>query len=302
MTANVALLKAHIAVFFMGIAGVLAVASGFDAWHAASYRVSFGAVVLCVYWLLFAKDRRLPAPRTALAALAMGAVLGVHWFAFFHGINLLGVMLGSATIGLEPLIVALAARLVLKEHLQRKTLWAMGLSLIGFSVLASAGNWDRPNLWLGLAWMMFSYVLFAALVLCNRVWVQKEPPLLITTLEMLGAIPVTLWFCSAPWLPQTALAWGYAFGLGFLCTGLAYALYNSGMQVLAAPTVGLLLSLEVVYGMLGGRLLGDTLTPTELIAAVLISSILLIDLGLALHRKWLRPGTERAAPPSADPG
>lgn len=302
MTANAALLKAHIAVFFMGIAGVLAVASGFDAWLAASYRVSFGAVVLGLYWLLFAKDRRLPAPRITLAALAMGAVLGVHWFAFFHGINLLGVMLGSATIGLEPLIVALAARLVLKEHLQRKTLWAMGFSLIGFGVLAGAGNWDRPNLWLGLAWMVFSYILFAALVLCNRVWVQKEPPLHITTLEMVGAIPVTLMFCSTPWLPQNPLDWAYAFGLGFFCTGLAYALYNAGMQVLAAPTVGLLLSLEVVYGMLGGRLLGDTLSSAELIAAVLISSILIIDLGLVLHRKWRTQATETTTPPAANPG
>lgn len=288
MTANLALLNAHIAVFFMGIAGVLAVASGFDAWLATSYRVSFGAVILAGYWLFFGKTRRFPPWPIALAAFAMGAVLGVHWFAFFHGMKLLGVMLGSASIGLEPLIVALAARMVLKERLQTKTLWAMGFSLVGFGVLAAAGNWQREHLWLGLGWMIFSYLLFAALVLCNRVWVQKESPILITTLEMAGAIPVTLLFCGSPWLPQTGAGWAYALSLGLLCTGLAYALYNASMKVLAAPTVGLLLSLEVVYGIIGGRIIGDSLTVSELIAAVLISSILVIDIGLFLRRRYAR--------------
>ncbi|CAM2007931.1 DMT family transporter [Acanthopleuribacter pedis] len=297
MTANLALLNAHIAVFFMGIAGVLAVASGFDAWLAAGYRVSFGAVILGLYWLVFAKDRRLPPWPIALGAFAMGAVLGVHWFAFFHGMKLLGVMLGSASIGLEPLIVALAARLVLKERLQTKTLWAMGFSLIGFALLAMAGNWEREHLWLGFAWMVFSYLLFAVLVLCNRVWVQKESPVLITTLEMAGAIPVTLLFCSSPWWPQTPVAWAYALGLGLLCTGLAYALYNASMQVLAAPTVGLLLSLEVVYGMIGGWVIGDSLTSAELAAAVSISSILVIDIGLFLRRRYVQRLEARNTPP-----
>jgi hypothetical protein len=50
------------------------------------------------------------------------------------------------------------------------------------------------------------------------------------------------------------------------------------MKVLDAPTVGIMLSLEVVYGIGGGWLIGDRLTFHETLAAVFISSILWLDL------------------------
>ena len=283
MKPNTALVQAHIAVFFMGIASVLAEASGFEPWRTTSYRVTFGGVVLALVWLLRPK-RQLPALRSVILFLGLGVLLSIHWFAFFRSIELLGVMLGSAMLGMEPLVIAIAAALFLKERLNRATLIGMGISMIGFVVLGLGGTGEQSQLWLGVFWSIFAFILFALLVVANRTWVRYESPLLLTTLQMIGAIPLSVIMMDQDWLPKDPAAWGFALTLGLLCTGLAYWLYNTSMKVLSAPVAGLLLSLEVVYGILGGWLIGDTLTPRQIIAIFLIANILFID----LWRYWRR--------------
>lgn len=295
MNYNRALLQAHVAVMFMGAAGVLAYASGFEPWRATAYRVTFGSVVLLLIWF-FATDRKWPKTARTLEFLALGVVLGVHWFAFFKSINLLGVMMGSAMIGLEPLIIALAASVFLGESLSRRTWISMGLAGIGFVILGFAGGLKNETFVEGTIWAVFSYCLFAILVLANRVRVKKESALLITALEMLGAVPISLIMMQEPFLPENGISWVYALSLGLLCTGLAYAFYNNSMKVLSAPVAGVLLSLEVVYGILGGRMIGDTLSGHELIAVLFISNILFLDIAnYFINRKKTKALREEGA-------
>ncbi len=280
MTHGGALLRAHVAVFFMGIAAVLAESSGFEAWRTTSYRVTFGGLMLL--GLLLFRERKRPDLKKCALFLAMGLLLSVHWFAFFRSIELLGVMLGSAMLGFEPVVIALAARILLKERVNRRTKIAMGVSLLGFVALGFGSEDAGQEVVFGVAWSIFAFVLFAVLVAVNRSWVKDSTSggssLLLTTLEMLGAIPLSVAMTDGDWLPATSESWIFALTLGLLCTGLAYAFYNASMKVLSAPVVGLLLSMEVVYGLLGGRLIGDTLTPLQWVATLLISNILLLDL------------------------
>ena len=281
-----ALFQAHIAVFFMGIAGVVATLAGFDPWLTTSYRVTFGGIVLVLVW--FARgDRRLPTWRRGLLYGALGFLLSVHWFAFFYSLELLGVMLGSAMLGLQPLIIALIAALFLKEKLARRMIVAMLISSVGF-VFLGFDHQAGPNLLYGIFWAVIGYVLFGILVVANRRLVRHDSPLVLTTCEMIGAIPLALFMAPGPWLPQSPMSWAYALLLGLLCTGLAYALYNGSMKVLSAPVAGLLLSLEVAYGIIGGRLIGDHLSAGQWVAVLLISNILIVDLVIHLRALWIR--------------
>lgn len=270
------MLSAHTAVFFMGIAGVLGGASGFEPWRSTSYRVTFGGLLLAI-WVLLRYRKQLPGYRRSAACLGLGVMLAIHWFAFFQSIDYLGVMLGSAMIGLEPLIVALCAAIFLRETLPVRYRWSLAISLLGFGALAIQAGFGQPDLWKGCAWAVFSYVVFALFVLANRVWVQQQSAVVISALEMVGAIPLTLIMTPGPWFPQTAESWGYALALGFLCTGLAYALYNNSMRVISASIAGIFLSLEVVYGMLGGWVIGDRMALLTAAAIVLISNLIVID-------------------------
>ncbi len=271
-----ALLQGHLAVFLMGVAGVLARVSGFEPWRTTSYRVTFGGVVLLGLWLWRGRRGQI-SPRKLPLYLGFGLLLSIHWYSFFQSLDLLGVVLGSALIGMEPLLIALAGMLILRERLTLKYKLSILLTLVGFFILGSGGGLGQPDLVAGVLWSIFSFAIFALLVVANRVWVQDESALWLTTVEMLGAIPLTLIMMDGPWLPADPQSWGYALLLGLPCTGIAYGLYNASMKVLSASVAGLLLSVEVSYGVVGGWLIGDGLTPRQALAIPLISNILIID-------------------------
>lgn len=288
-----ALAMAHVSVLFMGSAGVVAAASGFHPWRTTSYRVVFGAVVLLAVMALMRRNWSWPSAKRAGLYLALGVLLAVHWFAFFKSIVLLDVMLGSALIGLEPLMIAAGAYFFLGEKLNLRTKLAFAFSMIGFVILGSGGSFGEPEIILGLAWAVFSYILFSVLVLANRKLAQHDSPIMITALQMIGAIPITVLMTPGAWLPEAPIDWGYAIVLGVLCTGLAYGFYNTSMKVLDAATVGIMLSLEVVYGILGGWLIGDRLSTHEALAAVFISSILWLDLWAFFKMRMTRRSLPR---------
>ena len=273
------LLMAHVAVFFMAMAGVLAGHSGFSPWQSTFYRVFFGGVILVLFWAVMKRKEKLPW-RIVFLTLVLGALLGFHWYAFFSSIQLLGVTLGSALIGSEPLIVAIFALLFLKEKISKKILTAMSISSLGFLLLILASNKGDAAILRGCLWSLGSFVIFGVLVVANRKLVGQHSPMQVTTLEMLGAIPVSWYFCQSELIPANWVQWAYALGLGILCTGLAYFLFNSSMKKLSAHYAGALLSLEVAYGAAAGWMLGDHLTATQVFASILIANILLIDLFL----------------------
>lgn len=271
-----ALLTCHIAVFFMGTAGVFAEAAGFHPWRTTAYRVTLGGLVLGLLLLLYRK-KAWPSARITLLFLGLGVVLGLHWFAFFKSLALLGVILGSAMIGIEPIIICLTAAVLLRERFTKTMTISAGISLVGFAILGW-GTFNNEALWKGIAWSVFAFLLFGFLVVANRKWVATESPLVLTFLQMLGAIPLTWIMSPEPLWPENQQAFVYALVLGVLCTGLAHGLYNASMKVLSAPLAGLLLSLEVVYGLLGGWVIGDRITNREMIAAIFITNILVFDI------------------------
>lgn len=276
-----ALVQAHIAVFFMGMAGVLAGFSSFTPWQSTFYRVFLGGVMLACMWPFLGRQGRLPL-KTILLALFLGALLGFHWFAFFKSIDLLGVTLGSAMIGTEPLVIALFAFVFLKERLSHKIMIAMAISSVGFLFLLATASSEGGHVFRGAMWSLGSFVIFAVLVIANRRLVGSHSPMLITALEMLGAIPVSWLFCRVPLIPNGLHEWLLALGLGVFCTGLAYLLFNTSMKKLPAYYAGALLSLEVAYGIVAGWILGDKLSAIQLLAALLIANILVFDIAALL--------------------
>lgn len=294
MSPERALFQGHLAVFLMGIAGVLARVSGFEPWRTTSYRVTLGGLFLLGFWFWRGRKQKI-SPRNLPLYLGFGILLSIHWFSFFRSLDLLGVVLGSALIGIEPLFIALAGVLILKESLTVKYKLSIALTLVGFLILGSGGGFRQSELVAGVLWSVFSFMLLALLVVANRVWVQNDSALWLTTVEMLAAIPLTLIMMEGAWLPDTPTAWGYALVLGLLCTGVAYGLYNASMKVLAASVAGLLLSVEVSYGVVGGWLIGDKLTPLQGLAIPLISNILILDVWLYWRKRSKTPSANESA-------
>lgn len=276
MSLFTARVQCHSAVLLMGLAATVAALSNFTPWRTTTYRVLGGAILLTIVALIRFRHQF---PRRHLGRLlALGVVLAVHWFAFFQAVALVGVILACALYGTIPLFVALGSWLFLKETITAGQAFSLGVVTLGAAILMLSGNDPASPLPQGILWMLLANTTFAVLVLCNRVWVQQASPIWVTALQLWGAVPLAWWMNEAPLWPATPLAATYAIVLAAFCTGLAYLLYNHAVRILPAAEAGLILVLEVVYGLLGGLAIGERPTTAQWLAVALFGHLLVRDI------------------------
>ena len=151
-----ALASLHAAVLLFGLAGL------FGKWiDLPAEAIVFGrtAIAAAVLGLLL---RLAPAGRRAFdwRMAANGAVLAVHWFAFFKAIQIANVATGLLGFASFPLFVLLLERALLHARARRAD-WAIaGLVVAGLLVLVPEPRIDNRVVQ-GLAWGVLSGFAFA---------------------------------------------------------------------------------------------------------------------------------------------
>ena len=94
---------------------------------------------------------------------------------------------------------------------------------------------------------------------------------------MLTLAPFALAEKSA-WVPISAMAWLCIFLLAAVCSALCYVLYNEAIRTGDSLTVSLTINLNPVAACIGGALLlGEMLTPMQLLGGVLIILSMITD-------------------------
>ena len=261
-----ALASLHAAVLLFGLAGL------FGKWISLpAATIVFGrtAVAACVLGMLLwrtAAGRRTFEWRMA----GNGAVLAVHWFAFFEAIQIANVATGLLGFASFPLFVLLL-ELALSHARTRGADWAIaGLVVAGLLVLIPEPRIDNRVVQ-GLAWGVLSGFSFALLTVSNRALAARRAPVAIAFWQNVCAAA-----CLAPALAISpvwpdAREFALLLVLGVVCTALAHTLFIRSMRVLSAHTASVVAALEPVYGIaLAAVLLDEVPDVRTLIGAVLI--------------------------------
>lgn len=164
-----ALIALHAAVALFGLAGLFGVWLAMAPVAIVLGRTSIAAVALA--GLVVA--RRSPA-RPAAGLLANGAILALHWVAFFAAIRAAGVAVGLLGYASFPLWTLLLERWS-GERRGGPGDWAVALLVVAGLVLTVPG-FDAPDASLGgLAWGVVSGVTFAWLAVRNRRYAGTTP-------------------------------------------------------------------------------------------------------------------------------
>jgi drug/metabolite transporter (DMT)-like permease len=187
-------------------------------------------------------------------ALCNGALIGLHWFLFFHAARLGNASVAVTGAATSALWVALFEPLVVRErrlHL-RECFFAL---VVAGGVALVAGS-DRVPLACLLTGILAAAVAALFSVFNARI-VRHVPPLVMSFYEMLAAAL----FCTAlglatvrpleatSWIPR-ATDWPPLLTLSLLCTVVAFSVCVWLQRRVPAFTIGLAANIEPVYGIL----------------------------------------------------
>lgn len=225
-------------------------------------------------------------------------ILGALNFSLFWGLLFLsayrlpgGV---AATLGaVQPLIVVFLSALLLQTQIRAAAVAAALLSIAGVAllVLTPAAQLDTVGVLAGLGGALS----MAAGVVLTRKWQPPVPPLTFTAWQLTAGglllVPAALW--AVPDVPQFTAAniAGLAY-MSLIGGALTYILWFRGLARLDPSQVSLLGVLSPLSAViLGWLLLNETLTPNQMLGAVLA----LFSLWLGQSKLGLRrPGAAKA--------
>lgn len=188
-----------------------------------------------------------------------------------------------------PVLVMITATLFLKEKTELKGWVGAVLAVLGvcWLTLESSPSANAPNPVFGNFCEFLAMVCATGYTVSLRWLTKRYSPLLLTAIQ---AIMGCLFYFPFLFFPGTALPVTYepvstiaVIYLGGVITLGAYGLYNYGLKQLSASRASSFVNLIPVFSViLGWSILGETFTPVQCVAAVIVmAGVWLTQLGTA---------------------
>jgi drug/metabolite transporter (DMT)-like permease len=255
---------------------------------------STGAAILLVGALALTRPQSLRVTRKELPFLLLFGVVGLAFVQLFYFVAIHRLDIGVALLiqYLAPVLIALYARLVLKEHVRRRVWAALILSLGGLSLVVDI--WSGVALdGFGVAAALASAVTFALYILLAEEAVTRRDPVSLLALGFTCA--AIFWAIVQPWwsfptehLDDRIHMDGALFsstrsvsvllaGVVLVGTIVPFLLLVGALRHLPATRAGVTAMFEPVAGALvAWAWLGESLSTTQLIGgAIVLTGILL---------------------------
>lgn len=264
------LIEIHLSVVLFGLTGLFGKFISLPAPYIVLGRVFFASVSMGLYFLFRKKDVRLARAADYAAIAAVGAVLALHWTAFYLSVKLSTVAIGVLTFAAYPIFVTFLEPFFFREKLRGADVLA-AFVMFGGVLLVVPRLGAGPGMTAGMIWGMVSSVSYAVMSLLNRKFVSRYEGSVVAFYEQGTAALMMLPLLLFERPHATALDWALLAVLGVVLTGVAHSLFISGMRSVRAQTAGVIASLESVYGIAAAALcLGEFPTLRELAGGAVI--------------------------------
>lgn len=275
--------------------------TAFDPMVVVWMRMAMGSVIVAFIWPFIPKPEYRRGDWRWLAALSLFQPC-LYFLFEGYALNYTTAMQAGALSAIVPLLVAVGARVFLAERLSRTTLIAVALSMVGVALL-SLGSEAGPhatNPVLGNVLQLLAFVCAAGYMLLVKHLSSRYNPLLLACIQILAG---TIFFApaalTADWasiLHAPPGPWAAAVYLGVLVTLGANALYNFGISRLPAARAALAINMIPLVSVLSGWLaLGESLTPVQAVAGVVIGYAMLLGVRSSRREPRESPPVPEAA-------
>lgn len=291
-TQRTGLLAVNGAVLLFGLAGVLGKMSGLPAPSITLGRVVIAGAALLLFARVQKRSLRTARVTDTFILVAQGALLALHWTAFFQAINVSNVAIGLLSFSSFPLFTLAFEPLVLRQRPSRMQALAACAIIAGIYLLVPVFSLDNSTT-LGVLWGLLAGSTFALLSVVNR-WLGRRYASSMISLYQDGIaaavlLPTLVFTHVTPYLQWRVII--ILLILGVLCTALAHTLFIEGMRGVTAQLASLIASLEPVWGILFGLvLLGEVPSVRTLLGGTVILVATLVPTAVT----WRIPTTGRS--------
>ncbi len=236
-----------------------------------------GGVFLLLVVALRRQKLDIAAIRNNLLLLILsGAAIGFNWILLFEAYNYTSVATATLCYYLAPILVILAAPIVLKEKLTVKKGICAFVALVGMVLVSGVteAGFDGIAEMKGVAFGIGAAILYASVILMNQ-GMKAIPAFDKTIFQLLMAsaalLPYVLFTENWSQITVTGLSVVLLLIAGVVHTGLAYWLYFGSMGALKAQTIALLSYIDPILAIvLSMVVLKEPMSILSGIGAVLI--------------------------------
>jgi DME family drug/metabolite transporter len=236
------------------------------------WRVLIGTLALIVWGLLFRRDLfRADARGWLLVGLGGGALVALFEIAYQFAIAGVGVAGAAALLYTAPVIVAVLARVILKEALTPLRVALAVIVMVGVALTVTGGSnagaeAARTGVAAGIAGGLLSALSYAFTTLMARYAVPRYGVVRVLFLEALGGVLI-VWLALAIWarppaVPPSPAAWRGLIGLAAGSVLAANFLFFAAVKRIEAAPAAVAATIEPVVGaLLAFLLFSQHLTP-----------------------------------------
>lgn len=240
-------------------------------------RVTFAALALGIVLAATRGRFALQGRRDSILLPLTGAVLALHWAAFFQSIQVSTVAVGLISFATFPVFVTFLEPLVFRHALRASDVGLALVTLLGAALVAPSFELSNTTTQ-GVLWGLLAAGSFAVLSLLNRHYVRRYSSLLIAFYQDATAALVLLPFLFFYQQPVGLGDLLLLAVLGVVFTALSHTLFIQGLAGVKAQTASIITSLEPVYGIaFAALLLGETPTPRTLLGGAIILGVVVFS-------------------------
>lgn len=270
---NRGLAEVHVAVLLFGLSGLFGKWLTLHPMIIVFGRVAFAAPFLFILLWIRKETIRLSKPRDYLVFILLGAILALHWTAFFLAIQLSTVAIGLLTFSTFPVFVTFIEPLLLKSTFRLRDVLIAAVTLFGVALVIPSFNIEN-QMTIGALWGILSGLTFALLSVLNKKYVAHYSSRVISFYQFsfAGLLLLPMILPLQPYINGRSLALLALLGIVF--TGISHTLFINGLKRVRAQTASIIASLEPVYGILATVvLLGEYPGLREILGGAVILSM-----------------------------
>lgn len=292
MQAKSAIFTLYGAVAVMAFTGFFSKVIPADAASITQLRCGVALVGIFFFSLFLGRSLRLSSKKDALGVLILGVLMGLHWAAFFHSMQVSTIAIGMLSFYSYPLITVLMEPLFDKKGWHRADLFAGIIVTIGVIVLVIdfEGNKATGNYLLGASWGVLSAILMAVRNLFQKYHFAHISSSNLMFYQVLVIAVLGIPFVNYPVVSAFEIKdWAYLIALGLMVTAGGHTLLVLSLKHLPAKTVAMIgCSQPVLAVAIGWIALGEAPTLQVYIGGSII-------LAVALYESWRRSELNRSA-------